>query len=148
MDTLRPTRNDRYMIKNWRGFVALSLQGNRRIFLFSGGSVGLLQGPLSQLPPSMSHFRWFCSGFPSSALCTSEGGLETSSTAIHATRPFWTPQAMEISKCEATEVCRKTQKSTEIGVARAKNTEKTCDKTLLFRRQDDSLQLERGPLPY
>ena len=42
MDTLRPTRNDRYMIKNWRGFVALSLQGNRRIFLFSGGSVGLL----------------------------------------------------------------------------------------------------------
>ena len=39
MDTLRPTRNDRYMIKNWRRFVTLSLQGNLRIFLFSGDSV-------------------------------------------------------------------------------------------------------------
>ena len=28
-DTLRPTRDDRYMItKNWRDFAALSLQGN------------------------------------------------------------------------------------------------------------------------
>ena len=29
-DTLRPTRDDRYMItKNWRDFAALSLQGTR-----------------------------------------------------------------------------------------------------------------------